>query len=251
MKAVNSMQGEKILSLRHAILIYSADAQFSEAAKSLQFVATLHAVDEAKGRPVIGAGTCVSAAQAEAFALAISRSAMQRTFLPENVLLHSANLTIWWQPSCVRRIFFVKKKAKDFSAFNAKRFRHPALCFVLKDRTLRVFALAENQRPTPKTKLYRAPYPNVTNEGAIQLCGCTPPPDTSIASLPAWEANFYDSAFSHLANVGKLTKFKGGILALYELLTCASMLDDQPHYLSQNATAILLPTKRTLADLAQ
>jgi hypothetical protein len=40
------------------------------------------------------------------------------------------------------------------------------------------------------------------------------PDSTSVATIQAWERSFYESAFTH-ANVGRLTRHKGGFEGLW------------------------------------
>ena len=40
------------------------------------------------------------------------------------------------------------------------------------------------------------------------------PDGTGVAAIPAWERGFYESAFTH-ANVGRLTRHKGGFEGLW------------------------------------
>jgi hypothetical protein len=40
------------------------------------------------------------------------------------------------------------------------------------------------------------------------------PDSASVASIPAWERGFYESAFTH-ANVGRLTRHEGGFDGLW------------------------------------
>jgi hypothetical protein len=44
------------------------------------------------------------------------------------------------------------------------------------------------------------------------------PDSASVASIPAWERGFYESAFTH-ANVGRLTRHEGGFDGLWSGLT--------------------------------
>jgi hypothetical protein len=43
------------------------------------------------------------------------------------------------------------------------------------------------------------------------------PESATVAAIPAWERGFYESAFTH-ANVGRLTRYKGGFEGLWESL---------------------------------
>ena len=44
------------------------------------------------------------------------------------------------------------------------------------------------------------------------------PENASVAAISAWERGFYESAFTH-ANVGRLTRYKGGFEGLWSRLT--------------------------------
>ena len=81
----------------------------------------------------------------------------------------------------------------DFSAM---------LCFVNK-LSLKIFALANNRRPTEKTELFYAPFFNVYEDGNV----CMGTVDVHIQNSTSlkeftekWEDYFFNSYFSHLMN---------------------------------------------------
>lgn len=79
----------------------------------------------------------------------------------------------------------------------------PALLWFANKRSLTIYALATDRRPTEKTVLYHAPFFNVYDTGNV----CMGTVDVNIQKsasveefIQAWEAYFFNSYFSHLVN---------------------------------------------------
>ncbi len=85
---------------------------------------------------------------------------------------------------------------------------------------LNIRALAENKRPDASTKLAVAPFWNLSDDGRVCTGTMRRPDSASVASIPAWEGGFYESAFTH-ANVGRLTRHEGGFDARRKEITSA------------------------------
>ena len=79
---------------------------------------------------------------------------------------------------------------------------------------LKIRALTENKRPDASTKLAVAPFWNLSDDGRVCTGTMRRPDSASVASIPAWERGFYESAFTH-ANVGRLTRHEGGFEGLW------------------------------------
>jgi PRTRC genetic system protein B len=95
----------------------------------------------------------------------------------------------------------------------------PPLLWIANRRSLSVFALGSNRRPTKKTKLYHAPFFNVYENGNV----CMGTVDVQIkktASLEefiaAWENYFFNSYFSHLMQ--NHNPIKGNLVTLWKEL---------------------------------
>jgi len=115
-------------------------------------------------------------------------------------------------------MFYAKGKGDELDQLSGKRFPQPALLFRASEGHLAVRALAEIERPTPKTKLFRAPYWNVYESGDVCLGSTKVPREASVASLPRWEQAFFESEFIHANVAKKLTEFPGGFVAMWKSL---------------------------------
>ena len=63
-----------------------------------------------------------------------------------------------------------------------------------------------------------APYWNLSDNGTVCTGSMRRPESASVSAISAWERGFYESAFTH-ANVGRLTRHKGGFEGLWSGLT--------------------------------
>ena len=79
----------------------------------------------------------------------------------------------------------------------------PALIWLATQRSLKVFALSSNRRPTEKTSLFYAPFFNVYENGNVCM-GTVNINIQNSASVEEftekWEEYFFNSYFSHLMN---------------------------------------------------
>lgn len=77
----------------------------------------------------------------------------------------------------------------------------PAMLYVVDKNQLTVFALKSNARPTEKTKLYMAPFHNVSEDGSVCLGSAKvkkPKQLTYDSMMKYWEDLFWLSEFSHV-----------------------------------------------------
>jgi PRTRC genetic system protein B len=114
-------------------------------------------------------------------------------------------------------MFYENSEGKA-AALNGRSFPQPALVWRVSDGQLQLRALTENKRPSASTKLAVAPYWNLSDNGAVCAGSMRQPSGVSVATIPAWEKGFYESAFTH-ANVGRLTRHEGGFEGLWDSLT--------------------------------
>lgn len=110
---------------------------------------------------------------------------------------------VWYRPAEIRVMHF----AKQLKLPTAKTWV-PATLYVVDRKDFRVFALKSNTRPTEKTKIYRAPYHNVSDGGNVCLGNANvkkPVEKTYVNYIKYWEDLFWLSEFSHL-NGGRAVK---------------------------------------------
>ncbi|OES24114.1 hypothetical protein [Alteromonas macleodii] len=114
--------------------------------------------------------------------------------LPDTILLDNSKTLMWYAKAQNRMMWFhVGNKLQV-------RVWWPAVLFILDRKTKRldVFALARSTRPTMNTKIYRAPFMNISRTGDFCLGGAVLPKDLSATNIAAMEACLYDSNFTHL-----------------------------------------------------
>lgn len=99
-----------------------------------------------------------------------SGSSMKHEFIIGDHILHASSdigkvLVIWYRPAMIRKLNF----ANHLKIKGECEVKVPATLYASHNRTLFVFALASNERPTAKTKLYNAPFFNIYEGGNICL----------------------------------------------------------------------------------
>lgn len=131
------------------------------------------------------------------------------SYIPPEVLAQSKNIIIWWRPASTATLYLrcVDNQGQDYGKLPLLKLTAPmpALLFRLdKDRcALSVCALRENVRPTPTTPLFRAPFANVYDDGAVCLGTVERSNDFLVA-----EHRFFASEFTH--DVGSIVRIQGG-----------------------------------------
>jgi PRTRC genetic system protein B len=141
---------------------------------------------------------------------------VQAEVLPATILAKADRLIVWWTPAERRQMFYENSEGKA-AELNGRIFPQPPLVWRVSNGELNIRALSENKRPEGSTKLAVAPFWNLSDDGRV-CTGTMRRPDTvSVSAIPAWERGFYESAFTH-ANVGRLTRHKGGFEGLWTRL---------------------------------
>jgi len=159
--------------------------------------------------------------------------------LPERVLVRVPDMIVWWAPVFVRPMFFSDRSSDEaLNELNAEAFPHPALVFKAHGSRLWVRALHQNRRPVPNTPLFMAPYWNCYEDGSVCTGSMRIPRAKSIDALDAWERSFFQSDFTHALGNQKLTRFPGGLLAMWKSLAGKNRFP----------TRYLAPVAQTLAS---
>ncbi|GHG07720.1 hypothetical protein [Thalassotalea marina] len=116
--------------------------------------------------------------------------------LPHNVLINDQNSLVWFTERQCRHLWF---KVHSHAPMQI-RCHIPPLLFSVKhgQRSLNVFAMATNKRPTRTTRLYLAPFMNVSNDGHLCQGNAPLPSNVSVDSIPDIEKTLLDSSFTHL-----------------------------------------------------
>ena len=121
--------------------------------------------------------------------------------LPTNILQINPNengSVLWFTKSMKKQLYFTE----NLEISNG-RAEVPAMLWFANKRSLKIFALSSNQRPTEKTSLFYAPFFNVYENGNV----CMGTVDVHIQNstsleeyIKNWENYFFNSYFSHLMN---------------------------------------------------
>ena len=122
--------------------------------------------------------------------------------LPTNILQINPNIengsVIWYTKSMIRKFYFTENLEIPNGMAEV-----PAMFWFANKRSLKIFALSSNRRPTEKTHLFYAPFFNVYVDGNV----CMGTVDVNIQNSNSleefttkWEDYFFNSYFSHLMN---------------------------------------------------
>jgi PRTRC genetic system protein B len=129
--------------------------------------------------------------------------------IPENVLRFSVlpggkYVMSWFRPAEQRQLFFNEKLH-----IPSGQAWVPAMVYTVSGNDLFVFALRESVRPAETTKLYQAPFHNVSSSGKVCLGNAKvkkPEKNTYSNIMKYWEDLFWLSEFTHLAGGSNPTK---------------------------------------------
>lgn len=195
-------------TLKQAILLYEQDGSAHAAC------ATVHPVHTTGPRPVIGPGQPVTIAGIQSLVQSLGGE-FGSQFLPAHVLCLGIGRLAWWTPASRHRIWFQPHdddpQFKALKAVNGRFVHHPPLLFLASQRGIKVFALPRNERPAPETRVYRAPYYNLGNDGYLCEGSARLPESPTPANLTGYEQGFFRSAFTHSNVHGeKLVRHAGG-----------------------------------------
>ena len=176
----------EVYHLKHALMIYAGDQHYFQ----------IHDVfPDAAGAnkpPVLGAGRPLTREALEVICRAVLPTMIGHlAYLDGRVLASSGTIhgpDIWWVPPKVRPIFFGGQiKIKEGLA------PWPGLIFAAHRQELSLWAVKGNKRPLPETKVYIAPFFNMTDKS---IClGSAKKPEKS-NDYGAWEKALFQSAFS-------------------------------------------------------
>ncbi|MFY9779603.1 MAG: PRTRC system protein B, partial [Candidatus Baltobacteraceae bacterium] len=163
-------------------------------------LAVEHSVREKKGvTPYLGPGRFVTRGVIEALLRVMNKGPLR--YIPPNVVAISHRAIAWFEPVSIRTMYFRPDRDAAVAAFDGKAVPQPPLLFVARERELRVFALAVNERPTLDTSLCAAPYWNIYGNQHHSVCLGTMVVPNSVEpeKTSAWTEAFFASEFTHLS----------------------------------------------------
>ena len=124
-----------------------------------------------------------------------------KSILPTNILQINPSengSVMWFTKAMKRQLYFIENLEIPNGTAEV-----PAMLWYANKRSLTVFVLASNRRPTERTKLYYAPFFNIYENGKV----CMGTVDVNIQKSTSveeftkkWEDYFFNSYFSHLMN---------------------------------------------------
>lgn len=243
--SVNAFANEQFVPVE-AVVFY---APASKAGAALTFATVHKVVAEGhdhrlkEGRPItIEAMKSVSKMFDEALKV-------KPTILREQVLFSSDDLLVWWTRPMRRLCFFdidwhADKPGRERLQGVSAMLPMPPLVWCLQRTAgkgiwqgMKIWALAEDKRPTESTQLHRAPLLNLDDDG--QVCWGTGkvPKNRTQKDIDEWEEAFFSSVFSHY---NQSMPFKGsdGYTAL------ADLVEASPETFPAE---LLIPMKQTLS----
>lgn len=178
-----------------AIIIYSGHD--GGAAKSVAMIHPIRPTSEKDPRPALGTGRPMSSRALDDTVRALYMET--KDVLPANLLVFGLTRMVWWVPPRRDIIWFKAdaNKMKALDKLNGERVNHPGLLMVGQNGRLNVFAVKGNTRPTAATRLYRAPYPNIDDNGAVCSGNFDLPPVIRLSSIATYERAFFDTHFTH------------------------------------------------------
>jgi len=146
----------------------------------------------AVGQPMLGPGRPLTVRAARALATAVGKETVAEDMglLPGRVLaVRPDGGLLWWRPA--ERRTLAKEGWRDAKVW------FPPLLFMHKSG-LSVFALAKDERPSEKTRLYQAPLWNVGNQGGVCMgSGRMADYGTARQRMEGVERAFFGTPFSH------------------------------------------------------
>lgn len=238
---VTVQDGAEKAILSHAVLLYTANDQYSSNRKTV--FATVHDVADCgtKKKPnvqIMPGAPITKEGLISALGSLSDEYLCDLNLLPEHLLGFSPKHMIWWRPAGKARVFFRTKELGNKSAVVP----HPALLFAVIGGQWSVHALKDSVRPTMDTPLFHAPYFNVYDHGNICVGSAAIPDRLSPSTIATWEQAFFESEFTHVnGQIKKIAHPRGEYAFWKEMLE--GKYDDFP-------TELLVPKENVvLADL--
>jgi PRTRC genetic system protein B len=184
-----SLGRQSKVKLARAVLLYQEGRHQGDA------FATVHevmGVDD--GRPALAPGQLLTVEGLREIHKALYR--VQRLeVLPQHVLAASPERLVWFEPAR-NRVMFYSAGDTYLDALSGQSFPQPPLLFIAGERSLKVLALGENERPTGSSPVYTAPYYNTDHRG-VCLGSMPLPTALSVHETESYSDAFFHSAFTH------------------------------------------------------
>jgi PRTRC genetic system protein B len=205
---------EQTLRLSKAILIYESNGTGQ--------LATVHDIRTPDaGRPESAPGSPSSRTAIAEIAEMLTKEGdgpVRRELIPEHLLFADGATLIWWKPMHRAPIFFRTGRKEFDEAMNEATPCHPPLLFKATSGHISVWALGKNERPSLESPLFQAPYFNIYDTGSMCTGNVRLPETMRQGAIPAFEAGFFSTNFTHTNAGATLTSFAGGHDGLWKML---------------------------------
>ncbi|HEY4288230.1 MAG TPA: hypothetical protein VGN00_14095 [Puia sp.] len=112
---------------------------------------------------------------------------------------------MWYRPAERRRIYF----SESLNIPSGEAWMPPMIYHTKDSRGLAMYALANDDRPAESTRLFRAPFHNIYDDGDVCLGNAQvkkPSQKTYASLMKYWEDLFWLSEFTHLNGTANPTK---------------------------------------------
>ena len=184
-----SLGRQSKVELAKAVLLYQEGRHQGDA------FATVHEVTGVEeGQPALAPGQLLTVEGLREIHKALYR-AQRLEVLPPHVLAVSPERLVWFEPARSRVMFFSTADAY-LGGLSGGSFPQPPLLFIAGERSLRVFALGEDERPSGSSSVFTAPYYNTTT-GGVCLGSMPLPSALSVNDTDTYSDAFFHSAFTH------------------------------------------------------
>lgn len=208
-----------------AIIVYAANNDY---------YLEMHRIDD-KGRMLAGAPLTQECITEIASAFSVEQAKLPYGVLPENMLYCDLRIGheryVWYNPPQKRQMYFIEKLKIESGEYYV-----PGVIYEVKQGNMNIYAF-KGQKPNAKTKLFKAPFFNVTDSNVcLGSAKIDYPVSPSFAGLTDyWEKRFWLTEFSHLGGSQNPTK-----------TNLVSVTKASENGFNENE---LLPMNRTLKDL--
>ena len=191
------MELEEKFELKQVVSIYQKKPDEDSGYGHVDYYVEQHDVTINGDKPLLGAGRPLEKKMIRELTKAVMlKNNVGVGFFPPNLLSYDDKIDtklLWWSPPGRRQLFFHKGTKIPNGTANC-----PALLFYVKGQKLNVWALKRKRRPTLKTRVYAAPFPNVGHRGSVCMgTAKIPEHDVPAKMMHEWERSFFLSEFSN------------------------------------------------------
>ena len=138
------------------------------------------------------------------------------SYLDARILAAEPGKVAWHRPQSAKAVpLFYQTTSPKIDALDGMNVCLPPLLFVAEWGNLWVYGLAQDDRPGPETRLYRAPFWNTYEEG--HMCnGNLKLPDPLPGNIEEIEKVYFESNFTHASTQRRQTSHPKGFVGYWK-----------------------------------